>query len=98
METVGEAERKSNPGCFWKLLKGLSGKKISQAPPNQPISFNGTIFTSQKQIAHQFCRQYSTPKPFKPSKESRAIYRNLKLNNPLDRSLPPFTIASVIDL
>ena len=97
MDTVSEADRKSNPGCFWKLLKGLSGEKVNPAPPIQPIAFNGNIFTCQKQIAKQFCQLYANPVPFKASKESRAIYRDLKLENPLDRSFSLFTTASVAE-
>ena len=45
MDAVGAADRRSNPRRFWSLLKGLSGKRISQAP-NQPITFNGKTFSS----------------------------------------------------
>ena len=55
LEEVGRSDRKLDPQRFWGLLKGLSGKRTSQAP-NQPIQFGDAIFTKKDQIAKQFCR------------------------------------------
>ena len=92
---VTKADRKSNPKRFWSLLKGLAGKRSGQAPPNQPISFENNIVSQPKQIAKHSCRQYANAKPFKPTKESRALFRDIKINNPLDQNYSPFSPPEV---
>ena len=89
MESVVGADRRTNAPRWWSLLKGLAGKRSFQAP-NQPISFNDKVFSNNKHIANEFCKQYANVKPFQPTKESREIFRNLKQNNPLDHSYTPF--------
>ena len=96
MEKVTEADRKSNSGCFWRLLRGLSGKRAHQAP-NQPISFNGKIYTKASSIANAFIKQYTNLKEYKSDKESRRRLKYMKINNPLDRELNLFTTANTID-
>ena len=90
METVMDADRRSNPSRWWNLLKGLAGGQTRQAP-NQPISFNDKVFSKKSRIADQFCHQYANVKPFKTARESRDIFRIIKQENPLDRAFTPFT-------
>ena len=96
MSTVTRADLRSNPMAWWRLLKGLSGKRISQSL-NQPISFKNVPFSSAKLIANKFCQQYTNVKVFKHNKESRAIFRNNKIKNPLNPNFTPFTAAFTID-
>ena len=86
-----EADQKANLSCFWNLLARLSGKRSNRTPPNQPITFDGNTYVKHKHIADKFCQQYSNIKYFKPNKESRKIIRELRINNPLDRSYSPFS-------
>ena len=90
VKAVGKADRKSNPMRWWSLLKGLAGSRTRQAP-NQPVSFGGNVFTKKLHIANQFCNQFANTVPFKPHKEFRKIYCDIKIENPLDRSYSPFT-------
>ena len=95
METVQRADRRANPSHYWRLLKSLTGKRVS-APPNQPIKFKDKTLTKSSSIANHFCSQYSNVKEFKQDKESRRIYKNLKICNPLDRSYTPFSESDTI--
>ena len=83
MEAVGVADRCSNPKRFWNLLKGLFGKRVRQAQ-NQPINFNNKTFIKRLSIANQFNKQYVNAMPFKKTKESRKVFR--EIYNPLDHS------------
>ena len=96
IETVHQADRRTNPSRFWRLLKGLSGKRASVSP-NQPITFNNKTMSKPSSIAKHFCKQYANVKTFKQSKESRTIYKNLKKDNPLDRSYTPFSESDVVE-
>ena len=96
MDTVQNADRRTNPAHYWRLLKGLSGKRAS-APPNQPIIFKNKTFTKNSSIANQFCKQYASVKEFKQDKESRRTYKNLKICHPLDRSYTPFSNSDTMD-
>ena len=96
METIQKADRRTNPSAYWRLLKGLSGKRASTSP-NQPIHFNGKPFTKTSSISNQFCRQYTNAKQYKQDKESRQVYKNLKVTNPLDRSFTPFSSSDTVD-
>ena len=82
-------DRRSNPSR-WSLRKGLAGGQSRQAP-NQPIRFNGNNFTNKAHIANQFCHQYANAIPFKTPRESRDIFRKVKIDNPLDRIYTPFS-------
>ena len=96
LETVSDADRKSNPTRWWNLLKGLSGGRSRQSP-NQPINFSGKTFTKKSQIAKEFCKQFANARPYNPNKDSRKIYRDTKVNNPLDRSYTPFSTQNTAD-
>ena len=97
MDTVQQADRRTNPTHYWRLLKGLSGKRVS-APPNQPITFkNNKPITKTSSKANHFCKQYSNVKDFNQDKEARRVYKNLKICNPLDRSYTPFNESDTID-
>ena len=91
MEVVKEADCKLNPMRYWHLLKSLSGKHPRQSP-NQPISFDGKVYTKRSSVANQFCKYYVNVAPFKASKDSRQTFQDLKAN-PLDHSFTPFTMA-----
>ena len=95
MDTVKRTDLRSNPTAWWRLLKGLSGKRRSQ-PPNQPISFFGKPSTKSAIIANLFYQQYANVKIFEHKKESRAVFRNNKINNPIDYLYSPFTPAHTI--
>ena len=95
MEAVKEADRKANPNCFWRLLRGLSGKRVRQHP-NQPIKFHNKTYTKRGPIANQFCKQYVNGSMFRPSRNSRNVYRQLK-SNALDSSYTPFTFESTLE-
>ena len=71
-------------------------QRVKQAS-NQPISFKNVPYSSAKLIADKFCQQYTNVKEFKHCKESRAIFKNNKVNNPLDPVFTPFTAAHTID-
>ena len=98
METVGEADRRSNPARYWRLLKNLSGKR-AVSTPNQPITFKSRPLTKKSSIANNFVKFYTNIREFKQDKNSRKVYKNIKINNPLDRSYIPFsendTIAAI---
>ena len=96
METLQEADRRTNPSRFWRLLKGLSGKRATSAP-NQPINFKGKTFTKKTSISNKFCSQYANVKEFQQSKDSRKIYRSMKVDNPLDHSYAPFSESDVVE-
>ena len=96
MDTVKRTDLRSNPTAWWRLLKGLSGKRRSQ-PPNQPISFFGKPSTKPAIIANLFYQQYANVKIFEHKKESRAVFRNNKINNPIDHLYSPFTPAHTIE-
>ena len=96
METVQKADRRSNPTQYWRLLKSLTGKRVSTSP-NQPIKFGNKTCTKNSSIANQFCKQYANVKQFQQDKESRTIYKNLKINNPLDRSFTPFSESDIVE-
>ena len=80
METIPKADRRTNPSAYWRLLKGLSGKRASTSR-NQPIHFNNKPYSKTTFISNQFCRQYTNVKQFKQDKESRQTYKSLKINN-----------------
>ena len=95
METVKNADHRSNPVCFWRLLKGLVGKRTYTAP-NQPVSFaNKPPISKPSSIANGFCKHYVSVGNYQANRASRQIYRGLKVNNPLDRSLSMFSEADV---
>ena len=96
METVQRADRRVNPSHYWRLLKSLTGKRVS-ALPNQPIKFKDKTLTKSSSIANHFCKQYSNVKEFKQDKESRRIYKNLKICNTLDRDCTPFSESDTIE-
>ena len=48
-------------------------------------------------IANQFCKMYVNTSHYKASKDSRAIRRKIKSNNPLDASYTPFTATQTAD-
>lgn len=96
MEEVCGEDRKSNPKKWWSLLKGLAGGSTFQAP-NQPIKFKDKVYTKKSHISNQFCKQYANAKEYKPNKESRQIFRDVKTNNPLDRTYMPFTSADAAE-
>ena len=96
IETLEQADRRTNPTRFWRLLKGLSGKRATSAP-NQPIIFNDKPHTKKQSISNKFCKLYSRIDDYKDDKAARKIYKSLKVNNPLDRSYSPFTEADTVD-
>ena len=96
MDAVHQADRRANPVRFWRLLKGLSGKRAS-TPPNQPIKFKDKTITKPSSIANNFCKQYANVKTFKQDKEARTIYKNLKVNNPLDKHYTPFSTSDTVE-
>ena len=96
MDTVQHADRRTNPTHYWRLLKSLTGKRVS-APPNQPITFKNKTVTKNSSKANHFCKQYANCKEFKQDKEARKIYKNLKVSNPLDRSYTPFSEQDTAD-
>ena len=96
MDAVHQADRRSNPVRFWRLLKGLSGKRAS-VPPNQPIIFKDKTITKTTSIANNFCKQYANVKTFQQDKEARKIHKNMKVNNPLDRNYTPFSSSDTVD-
>ena len=93
---TGAADRKSNSSAYWRFLKCLNGKRVS-SPPNQPIKFGDKTLTKSSSIAKSFCRQYGNAKEWKQDKESRRIYKSLKMNNRLDRDFTPFSEQDTID-
>ena len=96
LETVSDADRRTKPTRFWRLLKNLSGKRTSSAP-NQPIVFKNKFYTKRTAIANRFVKQYTNIVEYKPCKESRKIIKEIKFNNPLDDSYVPFDETSVIE-
>ena len=54
-------------------------------------------FSKHDAIANEFCKQYAIIKEWKSTKESRTIFRNIKINNQLDTQYLPFTIAMTVD-
>ena len=96
MDTVQQADRRTNPTHYWRLLKSLTGKRVS-SPPNQPIKFKNKPVTKISSIANHFCKQYANVKEFKQDKEARQIFKNLKICNPLDRSYAPFSESDTTD-
>ena len=97
METVADSDRKSNPKRHWNLLARLLGKRGPLISPNQPINFNGKTFSIRRRIANQFVKQYVNVKKVKSTKESRATYRNLKTENPLDPMFTPFSTTLTVE-
>ena len=96
METVTDCDRRSNPSHFWRLLKGLSGKRTTSTP-NQPIKFKDKMYSKTSTIADKFCSQYANVKSFVQDKEARKIYRNVKVLNQLDVNYSPFSEPDTID-
>ena len=96
MESLQEADRRKNSAHYWRFVKGLSGKTATSAP-NQPIHFKGKVYTKKKSIANQFCNQYANVKEFQQTKESRKVYKSMKIDNPLDRSYSPFSEADTVE-
>ena len=96
MEAVNEADRRTNPTCYWRLLKNLSGKRAAVSP-NQPIFFKNRPMTKKSSIANNFVKYYTNIKEFQQDKNARKIYKNIKVSNPLDRSYTPLSDNDTIE-
>ena len=86
---VKSCDRRAAPQKHWRLLRGLEGKS-AKAAPNQPVEFEGKFYSSPKDIANKFMRQYAFP----PSSDKvfRRVKRRLDKHIPLDRSFSPFSV------
>ena len=94
IHTVETCSHKQNPSRFWSLLRTLSGKR-PPAAPNQPITFNNTTLTDDKDIATAFNKQFTSIVSHTSDPNARLVKRNLKKSRPLDKTASPFTTHAV---
>ena len=64
---------------LWRTIKGIDGRAKCGAE-NEAITFNGSSFSSSKQIAARFNQQFNTSKLGRPtsSSETRLVTRKTK--------------------
>ena len=93
---VDSLDRRANPKRFWLVLRSLSGKRVS-TPPNQPINFNGRLYTKHGAIAKRFNSQYTNIKLHTSNKVTRVVQRNLHNLHKLNDHFRPFTSADTLE-
>lgn len=91
---LASCDRRTHPSKHWNLLRSLAGKR-SRPPPNQPILFNGKLYTSQRKISTAFCKQFTSVVPYAHSPATRRLARQIRSRHPLDRNFLPFSVQLV---
>ena len=83
-------------GKYFKILRDLSGKRGHQ-DPNQPITFEGRVFTDRRKIAKKFARLFARPTQHAPDRSTRTLLRRIHRDHRLNPRETPFTPARVRD-
>ena len=73
-ESLGSCSTKSYSGKYYKILKDLSGKRSHQ-DPNQPIAFNGKVYSYRREIADKFVKQFTRPSPHAHDRATKELLR-----------------------
>ena len=76
-EELENTEYETNSPKFASLVGRLSGKRVYR-PPNQPISFNGSLHSKRPAIARKFNKQFSSIGPHKHLKVTRKVLRKIR--------------------
>ena len=81
-EFVESIDHKTDSAKLWRTIKGIEGKSKPMAE-NEAITFNGNSSTSNKLIADNFNRQFTTSKLGKhsSSRRTRQVSRDVKRNS-----------------
>ena len=61
---------------LWSTIKSLEANP--PPPPNQSISFNGTVYDNPTKIANKLNAQYTPAAKIKPSKAQRSLLRKIR--------------------
>ena len=93
-ETVESCFTKRCSGKYFKILRNLSGKRSLQ-DPNQPMTFEGKVFSDRRKIAMKFAKQFTRPSPHAHDPSTRRLIRLVHRRFPLERHAAPFTDAAV---
>ena len=97
-EKVEDTNAGNNPGKYYNLLRGLSGKR-NRPPPNQPIHFKGKPRTHAAGIANGFIHQYPSLRRHRQDPLNRRTTRKIRKRR-LDYEFSPFSsddVKSAID-
>ena len=87
---------KGNSNRYWQKMKNLTGKR-TYTPPNQPIKFQGQVYTKHGAIAKCFNFHYTNLRQHKSSKSTRKIQRKIHKLHKLNHNFRPFTPADTIE-
>ena len=76
---VENMDHKTDITNLWRTIKGIDGK-AKRTAENEAISFNGISFSSSKQLAAKFNKQFNTSKlgRHSSSRETRLVTRETK--------------------
>ena len=76
---VETLEQKTDLNKLWRTIKGIDGRAKREAE-NEAITFNGSSFSSSKQLAARFSQQFNTSKLGRrtSSSETRLVTRETK--------------------
>ena len=76
---VENTDHKTNITKLWRTIKGIDGR-AKRTAENEAISFNGISFSSSKQLAAKFNKQFNTSKlgRHSSSRETRLVTRETK--------------------
>ena len=81
---VENMDHKTGITKMWRIIKGIDGRG-KRTTENEVISFNGISFSSSKQLAAKFNKQFNTSKQgiHSTSRETRLVTRGTK-RKPMD--------------
>ena len=76
---VETMDQKTDLTKLWRTIKGIDGRAKREAE-NEAITFNGISFSSSKQLATKFNKQFNTSNLGRhtPSRETRVVTRETK--------------------
>ena len=96
-EFVSSFDHRTDAAKLWRTIKALDNKTSKQRR-NQPIKFKGKkrkkTFTSAKDLAHRFNKQFTTPRPHTTSQAYRTITKSIQNRSLEDH--PTITTTQVI--
>ena len=95
-ETLESCSTNKCSGKYFKLLRDLSGKRTHQ-DPNQPIAFNGKVYSDRREIADKFVKQFTRPVPHTHDRSTKKLLRQVRKHHRIDHNAAPFTSTQVRD-
>ena len=60
-DVVENMSQKTDITNLWRTIKGIDGR-AKRTAENEAITFNGTLFSSSKQLADKFNKQFNSSK------------------------------------